>query len=86
MENLMLVQVLQAMIQMGVLVPTIGDMTAARQTTQFFLNSFEERLAAQRKGRKLATMELGFKKPLSKDRRVMKMKRRLAAISNSLGV
>ena len=32
-----LVQVLQAMIQMGVLVPT-GDMTAVRRTAQFFLN------------------------------------------------
>lgn len=31
------VQVLQAMIQMGVLVPT-GDMTAVRRTAQFFLN------------------------------------------------
>lgn len=31
------VQVLQAMIQMGVLVPT-GDMTAIRRTAQFFLN------------------------------------------------
>ncbi|KAG2715847.1 hypothetical protein I3760_03G097400 [Carya illinoinensis] len=30
MENLMLVQVLHAMIQMGVLVPTTGDMIAAR--------------------------------------------------------
>ena len=31
------VQVLQAMIQMGVLVPT-GDMTAVRRTALFFLN------------------------------------------------
>jgi len=30
-------QVLDAMIQMGVLVPT-GDMTAVRRTAQFFLN------------------------------------------------
>lgn len=36
-ETRMLVQVLQAMIQMGVLVPT-GDMTAVRRTAQFFLN------------------------------------------------
>lgn len=31
------VQILQAMIQMGVLVPT-GDMTAVRRTAKFFLN------------------------------------------------
>lgn len=36
-----LIQVLQAMIQMGVLVPT-GDMTAVRRTAQFFLNRFYE--------------------------------------------
>jgi hypothetical protein len=30
-------QVLQAMVQMGVLVPT-GDMTAVRRTAQFFLD------------------------------------------------
>ncbi|KAG6717302.1 hypothetical protein I3842_04G091800 [Carya illinoinensis] len=76
-------KVLQAMIQMGVLVPT-GDMTAVRRTAQFFLNSFEERLAAQRKERELATMEPGFKKPLSKDERVMKKKQRLAAIGEDL--
>ena len=32
-------QVLQAMIQMGVLVPT-GDVTAVRRTAQFFLNRY----------------------------------------------
>ncbi|CAJ1937997.1 unnamed protein product [Sphenostylis stenocarpa] len=72
-------KVLQSMIQMGVLVPT-GDMTAVRRTAQFFLNSFEERLAAQRREREMATAELGFKKPLSKDEKVMKKKERLAAI------
>ncbi|KAF5480770.1 hypothetical protein F2P56_001486 [Juglans regia] len=76
-------KVLQAMIQMGVLVPT-GDMTAVRRTAQFFLNSFEERLAAQRKERELATIEPGFKKPLSKEERVMKKKQRLAAIGEDL--
>lgn len=40
-KNSSLVQVLQAMIQMGVLVPT-GDMTAVRRTAQFFLNRFIE--------------------------------------------
>ncbi|KAL9313756.1 hypothetical protein ACSQ67_019208 [Phaseolus vulgaris] len=72
-------KVLQAMIQMGVLVPT-GDMTAVRRTAQFFLDSFEERLAAQRREREVATTELGFKKPLSKEEKIKKKKQRLAAI------
>ncbi|KAK8977954.1 hypothetical protein V6N11_059583 [Hibiscus sabdariffa] len=66
-------KVLQAMVQMGVLVPT-GDMTAVRRTAQFFLNSFEERLAAQRREREMATAELGFKKPLSKEEKMEKKK------------
>ncbi|KAK4356618.1 hypothetical protein RND71_025589 [Anisodus tanguticus] len=77
--------VLQASIQMGILVPT-GDMTAVRRTAQFFLNSFEERLAAQRKEREMAQAELGFKKPLSKEEQKEKKKQRLAAIGNSLVV
>ncbi|KDO59966.1 hypothetical protein CISIN_1g0041152mg, partial [Citrus sinensis] len=72
-------KVLQAMVQMGVLVPT-GDTTAVRRTAQFFLNSFEERLAAQRKEREITTQELGFKKPLSKEEKIEKKKQRLAAI------
>uniref|UniRef100_A0A5B6ZTJ6 ABC1 atypical kinase-like domain-containing protein n=1 Tax=Davidia involucrata TaxID=16924 RepID=A0A5B6ZTJ6_DAVIN len=76
-------KVLQAMIQMGVLVPT-GDMTAVRRTAQFFLNSFEERLVAQRKEREMATTELGFKKPLTKEERIEKKKQRLAAIGEDL--
>ncbi|GLT44013.1 hypothetical protein SLA2020_179320 [Shorea laevis] len=76
-------KVLQAMIQMGVLVPT-GDMTAVRRTAQFFLNSFEVRLAAQRRERETATTELGFKKPLTKEERIQKKKQRLAAIGEDL--
>ncbi|THU51896.1 hypothetical protein C4D60_Mb06t35900 [Musa balbisiana] len=76
-------RVLQAMIQMGVLVPT-GDMTAVRRTAQFFLNSFEERLAAQRKEREMASAELGFKKQLTKEERLEKKKQRLAAIGEDL--
>ncbi|XP_020695232.1 protein ACTIVITY OF BC1 COMPLEX KINASE 8, chloroplastic [Dendrobium catenatum] len=76
-------RVLQSMIQMGVLVPT-GDMTAVRRTAQFFLNSFEERLAAQRKEREMATAELGFKRPLSKEERIQRKKQRLAAIGEDL--
>ncbi|KAH7403936.1 hypothetical protein KP509_15G001700 [Ceratopteris richardii] len=76
-------KVLQAMVQMGVLVPT-GDMTAVRRTAQFFLNSFEERLAAQRAEREAATGELGFKTPLTKEERKEKKKMRLAAIGEDL--
>ncbi|KAL1569588.1 Protein ACTIVITY OF BC1 COMPLEX KINASE 8, chloroplastic [Salvia divinorum] len=76
-------KVLQAMVQMGVLVPT-GDMTAVRRTAQFFLNSFEERLVAQRKERELAKQELGFKKPLNKEEANEKKKQRLAAIGEDL--
>lgn len=38
---------------------------------------------AQRKERELATAELGFKKPLSKEERIEKKKQRLAAIGIS---
>ncbi|XP_078444473.1 ABC2 homolog 13 [Wolffia australiana] len=76
-------RVLDAMIQMGVLVPT-GDRTAVRRTAQFFLNSFEERLQAQRKEREIANAELGFKKQLSKEEKLEKKKQRLAAIGEDL--
>ncbi|KAJ0975198.1 hypothetical protein J5N97_017163 [Dioscorea zingiberensis] len=76
-------RVIQAMIQMGVLVPT-GDMTSIRRTALFFLNSFEERLVAQRREREVAAAELGFKKQLSKEERFEKKKQRLAAIGEDL--
>ncbi|KAM3241841.1 hypothetical protein ACQJBY_054523 [Aegilops geniculata] len=76
-------KVLQAMVQMGVLVPA-GDMTAVRRTAQFFLDSFEERLAAQRKEREMAIVEPGFKKQLSKEEKFEKKKQRLAAIGEDL--
>lgn len=78
-------KVLQAMVQMGVLVPT-GDMTAVRRTALFFLNSFEERLAAQKKEKELEMeeIELGFKKPLTKEEKMQKKKQRLAAIGEDL--
>lgn len=49
----------------------------------FILYSFEERLAAQRREREEATAELGFKKPLSKEEKIMRKKQRLAAIGNA---
>ncbi|XP_078165414.1 ABC2 homolog 13 isoform X2 [Carex rostrata] len=76
-------KVIQAMVQMGVLVPT-GDMTAVRRTAQFFLNSFEERLVTQMKEREMATAELGFKQQPSKEERFEKKKQRLAAIGEDL--
>lgn len=76
-------KVLQAMVQMGVLVPS-SDMTAVRRTAQFFLNSFEERLESQKKEKEMATSELGFKKPLTKEEKVQKKKLRLAAIGEDL--
>ncbi|KAL1215461.1 Protein ACTIVITY OF BC1 COMPLEX KINASE 8 [Cardamine amara subsp. amara] len=78
-------KVIEAMVQMGVLVPT-GDLTAVRRTALFFLNSFEERLAAQRKEKEelAAAEELGFKKPLSKEEKQEKKKQRLAAIGEDL--
>uniref|UniRef100_A0A1J3CI53 ABC1 atypical kinase-like domain-containing protein n=1 Tax=Noccaea caerulescens TaxID=107243 RepID=A0A1J3CI53_NOCCA len=78
-------KVIQAMVQMGVLVPT-GDLTSVRRTALFFLNSFEERLAAQRKEKEeiAAAEQLGFKKPLSKEEKQEKKKQRLAAIGEDL--
>ena len=44
--------------------------------------SFEDRLAAQRREREMATTELGFKKQLTKEEKMEKKKQRLAAIGN----
>jgi len=79
-------KVLQAMVQMGVLVPS-SDLTAVRRTAQYFLNTFEERLAAQRAERERMEAEekkLGFKKQLSKEEKAEKKKMRLAAIGEDL--
>ncbi|KAK2351450.1 protein ACTIVITY OF BC1 COMPLEX KINASE 8, chloroplastic [Trifolium repens] len=45
---------------------------------------FEERLATQRREKEEATGELGFKKPLRKEEKLMKKKQRLAAIGEDL--
>ncbi|KAI5341833.1 hypothetical protein L3X38_009708 [Prunus dulcis] len=58
-------------------------MTVVRRTSLLFLNIFDERLAAQRKEKEMATAELGFKKPLSKEEKIVNKKERLAAIGNS---
>ena len=44
--------------------------------------SFEERLAAQRKEREMATAELGFKKQLTKEEKFEKKKQRPASMGN----
>ena len=69
-------KVLDALVQMGVLVET-GDRTAVRRTAQFFLNSFETRLATQRS-------EEAGKVKLSKEEQQKKKKVRLAAIGEDL--
>jgi len=76
-------KVLQAMIQMGVLVPT-GNMIVVRRTAQPFCNSFEKRQAAQRREREATTTELGFEKPLSKKKENNKKKQCLVAIGEDL--
>ncbi|EFJ09480.1 hypothetical protein SELMODRAFT_235769 [Selaginella moellendorffii] len=76
-------KVLEAMVQMGVLVPT-GDMTAVRRTAQFFLKSFQDRLAAQKEQKALAESEESGYKRLSKGEREDKKKLRLAAIGEDL--
>lgn len=45
--------------------------------------SFEERLAAQRREKEMATIQLGFKKKLSKEEKVEKKNQRLAAIGKT---
>eukprot|EP00897_Mesotaenium_endlicherianum_P006791 jgi/Mesen1/613/ME000108S10769 len=72
-------KVLDAMVQMGVLVPT-GDRTAVRRTAQFFLSSFEERLAAQKKEKEEERQRVLKKLPLTKEQAATKKKKRLAAI------
>ncbi|GJP44196.1 hypothetical protein CLOM_g3584 [Closterium sp. NIES-68] len=69
-------KVLDAMVQMGVLVPT-GDRTAVRRTAQFFLNSFEERLSQQQ-------AEAKAKEPMTKEEALAKRKMRLSAIGEDL--
>lgn len=57
--------------------------TVVRRTAQFFLNSFEERLAAQRAEKermKAEAAKLSFKKRLTKEEKAEKRKMRLAAI------
>lgn len=75
---------LDALIQMGVLVPG-GDRTAIRRTAEFFLRNFEERLAAQKAEREQNPEYTdSFKPELSKDEKKAKRKQILAAIGEDL--
>ena len=73
---------LDALITMGVLVPT-GDRLAVRRTAQFFLNSFQERLDEQRAERaaKGAAYNADYKPQRGKD----EAKERRKAILSSIG-
>ncbi|KAI8469667.1 MAG: ABC1 family-domain-containing protein [Monoraphidium minutum] len=73
---------LEALITMGVLVPT-GDRLAVRRTAQFFLTAFQERLDQQRKERaeKGSAYSEAFKPQRSKD----EAKERRKAILSSIG-
>jgi predicted unusual protein kinase regulating ubiquinone biosynthesis (AarF/ABC1/UbiB family) len=77
---------LDALVTMGVLVPT-GDLTAVRRTAQFFLDSFEQRLAEQKAQR----AELGneaynaeFKPQRTKDEKTNRRKQILSSIGEDL--
>ncbi|WIA38180.1 hypothetical protein OEZ86_001530 [Tetradesmus obliquus] len=73
---------LDALITMGVLVPT-GDRLAVRRTAQFFLNSFQERLVQQKKEKEVKGEEYNkdYKPQRSKD----EAKERRKAILSSIG-
>lgn len=76
---------LDALEVMGVLVPG-GDRTAVRRTAQFFLNSFEDRLKAQKEERasKGAEYEADFKPQRSKDEAKTRRKQILSTIGEDL--
>jgi hypothetical protein len=77
---------LEALVTMGVLVPT-GDLTAVRRTAQFFLDSFEQRLTAQREERAAIGAEAysaEFKPQRTKDEKTTRRKQILSTIGEDL--
>lgn len=70
---------------MGVLVPQ-GDLTAVRRTAQFFLNSFDERLKAQKeeKARLGDEYDANFKPQRTKDESKQRRKQILSSIGEDL--
>jgi predicted unusual protein kinase regulating ubiquinone biosynthesis (AarF/ABC1/UbiB family) len=77
---------LEALVTMGVLVPT-GDLTAVRRTAQFFLDSFEQRLQQQKAERAALGDEAyssEFKPQRSKDEKQTRRKQILSSIGEDL--
>jgi len=76
---------LDALIQMGVLVPT-GDMVAVKRTAQFFLNSFYERLEVQKSQKDTQGEEYNkeFKKSRTKEDKKERRKQILGSIGEDL--
>ena len=76
---------LDALVTMGVLVPT-GDLTAVRRTAQFFLDSFQARLAEQRAQREElgAAYSSDFKPQRTKDEKTTRRKQILSSIGEDL--
>lgn len=77
---------LDALIAMGVLVPT-GDRMSVRRTAEFFLKSFSDRLEQERVEREeleRRQAELGFKPQRSKDEAKARRKQILSAIGEDL--
>ncbi len=83
---LLCAECLDALVTMGVLVPT-GDLTAVRRTAQFFLDSFEQRLQQQREERAAIGDEAyssEFKPQRSKDEKQTRRKQILSSIGEDL--
>lgn len=76
---------LEALIAMGVLVPT-GDKTAVRRTADFFLKSFQERLDQQRKEREEqgAQYSASYKPQRTKDEAKERRRQILSTIGEDL--
>ncbi|CAG9466104.1 unnamed protein product [Pedinophyceae sp. YPF-701] len=79
---------LDALIQMGVLVPTTNDRTAIRRTAEFFLSSFQNRLDEQKEAQSSMGKDKyeaqGFKGERSKDEKKQRRKQILEAIGEDL--
>lgn len=77
---------LEALVTMGVLVPT-GDLTAVRRTAQFFLDSFEKRLVGQSEQRAAVGDEAysaEFKPQRTKDEKSSRRRQILGSIGEDL--
>lgn len=77
---------LEALITMGVLVPTTGDRTAIRRTAEFFLKTFQDRLDEQKRERETKGAEYNkdYKPQRSKDEAKQRRKQILSSIGEDL--